>query len=107
MTPMLAALPAWFDGVARDLTIIAGVIVAVGVIWRGVVRPVLRYARRLEATVADVQGEFRNNGGSTLRDAVDRIDQRTSHLEAWRESVDARLSPAPAPKPRAPRKKAE
>jgi hypothetical protein len=110
---MVAALPSWFGSLAADLAVVAAVIVAVGVIHRGLIRPVLCYARRLEATVADVRGEFRNNGGTTMRDAIDRIDTRTSSLEEWRESVDTRLTPTPEPTPepkpkpaRPPRKKA-
>ncbi len=105
---MLATLPSWFGSLAADLGVVAAVIVAVGVIWRGVVRPVIRYARRVETTIQAVQGQMVNNGGTTLRDAVDRIDLRTSTLEAWRESVDARLpNVAPAKPVRAARKKAE
>ena len=110
---MVAALPSWFGSLAVDLGVIAGALLAIGVIWRTVIRPVIRYGRRLEATVRDVDAQFRPNGGSSLRDAVDRIDARTSSLEEWRESVDTRLTPTPeptpepkpAPKPR-PRKKA-
>lgn len=95
-------LPPWFDGVAADVGVVAAIVVGVGVIYRGVIRPVVRYGRRVEATIQDVQGQFRNNGGTTMRDAIDRIDERTSSLEAWRESVDARLPATPTPKP-APR----
>jgi hypothetical protein len=34
-----------------------------------------------------------------MRDAIDRIDTRTSSLEEWRESVDTRLTPTPEPTP--------
>lgn len=99
-------LPDWFAPISADLGIIAGSLLALGVIWRYVCAPVLRYGRRLEATITAVLGQFQNNGGTTLRDAVDRIDQRTSTLEQWREHVDTRIPASPSPKPRAPRKKA-
>jgi hypothetical protein len=102
---MIGQLPDWFGGLATDLGIVAAVVIAIGVIYRGVVRPVIRYARRVESTIKAVDSQFRPNGGSSLRDAVDRIDARTSSLEAWRESVDTRL-PKPTAVTRTPRKKA-
>ena len=36
----------------------------------------------MEAQLQGVQGQFRNNGGSSLRDAIDRIEQRQIAIEA-------------------------
>jgi hypothetical protein len=75
------------------LASVAGCVVSVGVIYRGVVRPVYRWATRLEKAVAHVELNMKNNGGSSLRDAVDRIENRLTQLEKV-------ITP---PKPKAPR----
>lgn len=67
---------------AAQWIITAGAVVAaVGVIWRGTVRPVLRWGRRIEQAVTVVEQNMSNNGGSSLRDAVDRIEQRLLVVE--------------------------
>jgi len=63
------------------LASISGCIVSIGVIWRGVLRPIYRWATRLEKAVAHVEMNMKNNGGSSLRDAIDRIEKRLSSLE--------------------------
>lgn len=75
------------------LATISGSIVSLGVIYRGVVRPTYRWATRLEKAVAHVEMNMKNNGGSSLRDAVDRIENRLTELEKV-------IKPA---KPKAPR----
>ena len=60
------------------LAAISGCIVSLGVIYRGVVRPTYRWATRLEKAVSHVEMNMKNNGGSSLRDAVDRIGNRLS-----------------------------
>ena len=75
------------------LATISGSIVSVGVIYRGVVRPTYRWATRLEKAVSHVEMNMKNNGGSSLRDAVDRIENRLTELEKA-------VKPA---KPKAPR----
>lgn len=63
------------------LASISGCIVSIGIIWRGVLRPIYRWATRLEKAVAHVEMNMKNNGGSSLRDAIDRIEKRLSSLE--------------------------
>lgn len=63
------------------LASIAGCIVSIGVIYRGVVRPVYRWATRLDRAIAHVEMNMKNNGGSSMRDAIDRIETRLNRLE--------------------------
>ena len=63
------------------LASIAGCIISIGVIYRGVVRPVYRWATRLEKAIAHVESNMKNNGGATMRDAIDRIENRLNRVE--------------------------
>lgn len=67
--------------IATVLASISGCVVSVGVIYRGVVRPTYRWATRLEKAVSHVEMNMKNNGGSSLRDAIDRIENRLTDLE--------------------------
>lgn len=58
-----------------------GVVGALAIIFQSVVRPVLRWGRRIEQAVSTVEQNMVNNGGSTLRDAIDRIEKRLTDLE--------------------------
>lgn len=58
-----------------------GVVGSLGVIFHTAVRPVLRWGKRIEQAVTVVEQNMVNNGGSTLRDAVDRIELRLDALE--------------------------
>lgn len=85
---------------------IAAVVGALGVIGRMVVRPLVRFGRRVETTLDAVRNDLLPNGGGSLRDAVDRIEtrqlaieQRVCHLET------AMMKPVSSA--RAPRTKAQ
>ena len=65
------------------LATIAGSIVSIGVIYRSVVRPLFRWAQRLDNEITTVEMNMKNNGGSSLRDAVDRIENRITKLEDY------------------------
>ena len=73
---------------ALPLVTTAGIITSLGIIYRGLVRPIYRWAKRLTDTVATVEAQMRPNGGSSLRDAIDnmassisRIDERLTLVE--------------------------
>jgi len=68
-------------GLVGVLGSIAGCIVSIGIIYRGVVRPVFRWATRLEKAIAHVEMNMKNNGGSSMRDAIDRIENRLNRVE--------------------------
>lgn len=68
-------------GLVGVLASIAGCIVSIGIIYRGVVRPVYRWATRLDKAIAYVEMNMKNNSGSSMRDAIDRIENRLNRLE--------------------------
>ena len=70
-------------GIVSVLASIAGSIVSIGVIYRGVVRPIFRWGQRLDNAITVVEMNMKNNGGSSLRDAVDRIENRITKLEDY------------------------
>lgn len=69
--------------IVNVLASIAGTIVSIGVIYRGVVRPLFRWGKRLDNAITTVEMNMKNNGGSSLRDAVDRIENRITKLEDY------------------------
>lgn len=70
-------------GIVSVLASIAGCIVSIGVIYRGLVRPLFRWGQRLDNAITTVEMNMKNNGGSSLRDAVDRIENRITKLEDY------------------------
>jgi len=54
---------------------------AFGIIFQTLVRPVYKWARRLEQTMSFVEQQMHPNGGSSLRDSVNRIESRLTVVE--------------------------
>jgi hypothetical protein len=54
---------------------------ALGIIFQTLVRPVFRWAQRLEKTMTFVEQQMLPNGGSSLRDSVNRIETRLTVVE--------------------------
>ena len=54
---------------------------ALSIMFQTLVRPVYKWARRIEKAVSTVEMNMSNNGGSSLRDAIDRIERRLSSVE--------------------------
>jgi len=67
-----------------------GVVGAFGVIYATLIRPTVRWAVRLEKAVSFVEMNMTNNGGSSLRDAIDRIEFRLEKLEKKSQSSTVR-----------------
>ena len=92
----------------------AQVIVAVGVLVLlvGIAIVVVFYARNIRLSVGAVEAEFKPNGGSSLRDAINRLEEKVdghfAELFAKVDNHEARITALeePKPKPRTPRKKA-
>ena len=66
-----------------QLAAIAGVVVAVAILL-GVV-----LGRTVKAEVGNVKAEFRNNGGSTLRDAVDAIRLEQKNIRGVADRIES------------------
>jgi len=60
---------------------VAGCVTSVGIIWRGLIRPVIRWGTRLDKTMSFVEAQMLPNGGSSLRDALNRIESRITIVE--------------------------
>jgi hypothetical protein len=69
--------------VVSVLATIAGSIVSIGVIYRSVIRPIFRWGQRLDKAITTVEMHMNNNGGTSLRDAVDRIENRMTKVEDY------------------------
>lgn len=54
----------------------AGLLVALGVIWRYTIRPVVRFFQRLERVMVNVEDQLYPNGGASLRDAVTQVQKK-------------------------------
>ena len=67
--------------VVQLLGMVAAVVASCGVIYRGLVLPVYRWATRLDKAISHVEMNMKNNGGSSMRDAIDRIENRLTTLE--------------------------
>jgi len=67
--------------VAQWIITAGAVVGALGIIYQTLVRPVVKWARRIEKAVSTVESNMMNNGGASLRDAIDRIEQRLDALE--------------------------
>lgn len=73
---------------------------AVGIIFQTIVKPVVKWARRIEKAVTIVEQNMTNNGGSSLRDAVDRIENRLTNLEDHVTKPVKKSTAKPQAKPR-------
>ena len=61
---------------------IAGGLVSVGVILKSVVA-VYRWANRIEKAMGFVEEQMKPNSGSSLRDSIDRIENRLTQVESY------------------------
>lgn len=84
---ILLSLISWEDH-ANKIILVSATLVSLGVIYRYTVRPFVRGVRgfierqhRIMGAVDFVERELRPNGGSSLRDAVDKLVHRTNILE--------------------------
>ena len=86
------------DDVVKVLVAVSAAVVALGTLWRYVVRPTVRAGRatvetvhRIEKVVLFVEEQMRPNSGSTLRDSVDRIELTVGNHEARLVFVEEEL----------------
>lgn len=75
-----------------DLAVaVASTLVALGIIWRYLVRPVRDAFKRVERSVVFVEAELKPNGGSSARDAIDRIEVKVDNHEGRLIAVERAL----------------
>lgn len=71
---------AWEDN-AEAIIKAGAVLSAVAAFGRFLVVPVVRYFKRIEKAMSVVEHEFRPNNGSSLRDAIDRVEGVLSTMQ--------------------------
>jgi hypothetical protein len=80
-TPQIDDVVIWFGGVAGALLAIVAVIVLLKKWLLG----------DLRGDLDDVRGQLRRNGGTSLRDAIDRIEERQTDIASDVRRVTERL----------------
>jgi hypothetical protein len=67
---------------------VAAAVASLGVIHRGLVLPAYRWSKRIEKDMKFVEEQMRPNSGSSLRDSLDRIENRLTLVEAYITKTD-------------------
>lgn len=67
---------------------------ALAAIMQWIVRPVYRSVRAVSQGVHYLTAEMQNNGGSTMRDAIDRIETNQGTFDVRLTEIETRL-PSP------------
>jgi hypothetical protein len=67
--------------VAQWIITVGATIGALGIIYRSLILPIFKWAQRLEKTMTFVEQQMLPNGGSSLRDSVNRIESRLTLVE--------------------------
>ena len=69
--------------VAQWIITAGAVVGALGIIFHTVIQPVVKWATRIEQAVSLVESNMFKNGGSSMRDAINRIEERITFVEAY------------------------
>lgn len=69
----------------------AGLVAAVAVIWAKGIRPAYRFVKGIDEGVQFVKAQMENNGGSSQRDAIDRIEALATTTVERLDGIDARV----------------
>lgn len=67
--------------VAEWIMRVAGVLVAVGAIWRYCVLPPIRFAKRVESAITATESQLKPNNGTSLRDVANRTEASIAKIE--------------------------
>ena len=67
--------------VAQWIITTGAVVGAFGIIFQTVIRPIFKWAQRLEKTMSFVEQQMLPNGCSSLRDSVNRIESRLTLVD--------------------------
>ena len=59
----------------------AAFVTSIGILWKKVVKPIISWGMRLDRTMGFVEQQMHPNGGTSLRDSVNRIESRLTALE--------------------------
>lgn len=82
-TPQIDDLLLWLGAIAGALLIITAAMFGTARFFRSMMRKIVEeQVKPISAQVLDIQKELRTNGGSSLRDAINRIDYATKSSAA-------------------------
>lgn len=81
----LAELPLWLDSIAKDLGSLWPIILFIGAV-AGLIRWIANKFREevrelIVIEIEPLKAEFKNNGGSSFKDAIDRLENNYSELK--------------------------
>ena len=65
------------------LASVAAVLTSLSIIWTKLVRPIIKWAVRLDRTMTFVEQQMVPNGGTSLRDSINRIESRLVTVEEF------------------------
>ena len=71
----MIAVDVTFTSVQQGAVWVSAVLGALALVWRFVVRPVIAFGQRLEHVMESVEEQLYPNHGTSLRDAVIRIEE--------------------------------
>lgn len=74
------------------IVLLGAVVTALALLWTKIVRPVARAIVLIEThvpTLVDIASEFKNNGGSTLKDEIDALQIMVMERKKWDEELEA------------------
>ena len=74
---------------AATIAIFVGAFTLAGIFTR-IIHDIYRWARRIENAIGYVESEMRLNGGTTIRDAIHRIEVQCGAIHGWDGSTDRR-----------------
>lgn len=91
---------AWdsFKDAAAAITVVAGVIAAIAIIWAKLVKPAASSVRRLvraidrmDAAMDYVEKEMKNDSGKSVKDLIEKTDRAMTSTEHRLTSIEATL----------------
>lgn len=81
-----------FELIIKLILGLSGILTALGVIHLKMIKPALAAIERfnqIASVIKTMEAQFKNNGGSSLRDAIDRIERKVNKVEKQVDRVDA------------------
>lgn len=88
---LLAELPQWLETLAMDIQALWPIVLAVGAFY-GVIRWLSnKFKTEVKSLIceemAPLKAEFQNNGGASLKDAIDRLEKNMDYLKSDLDNI--------------------
>lgn len=78
-------------GTVEWLVASAAALGALATIWKLGLKPLIQFVRAIGEGVEFVRAQMVNNGGSSLKDAIDRTEARADQIVERLDQIDARV----------------